>query len=62
MGVVDSESKAKKYRWLEYNTYDKNNNENNNEINNENNNEVNNGFLVPLNIDKCANLEKELSK
>ena len=62
MGVVDSESKAKKYRWLEYNTYNKNNNENNNGINNENNNEVNNGYLVPLNIDKCANLEKELSK
>ena len=50
MGVVESESGDKKYRWTEYKTCNKDNNENNN------------GYLEPLTIDKCAILEKELSE
>ena len=62
MGNNQSEENKKPFRWFEYKSYninDDNNNENN--LSYYNNLITNQGYLIPLSIEQCANLEKQLN-
>ena len=57
MGNKSHEQNTKLYRWFEYKSY----NMNNSKSNNHPNSLQNKGYLVPLSLERCANLEKQLN-
>ena len=60
MGNNNAEENKKPYRWFEYKSYNEDGENNNNESYN-NNLIQNKGYLIPLSIEQCANLEKQLN-
>ena len=61
MGNKSPEQNKKPFRWFEYKSYNNDNNDNNNNQTYYNDLIRNKGYLIPLSIDQCANLEKQLN-
>ena len=61
MGNKSPEQNKKPFRWFEYKSYDNDNNDTNSNQSYYNNLIQNKGYLIPLSIDQCANLEKQLN-
>ena len=61
MGNNQSEINKKPYRWFEFKPYKIENNSNDPDQSYYNSLIINRGYLIPLAIDQCANLEKQLN-
>ena len=61
MGNNQSEINKKPYRWFEFKPYKIENNSNDPDQSYYNSLIINRGYIIPLAIDQCANLEKQLN-
>ena len=61
MGNNQSEINKKPYRWFEFKPYKIENNSNDPDQSYYNSLIINRGYIIPLSIDQCANLEKQLN-
>ena len=61
MGNNQTEINKKPYRWFEFKPYKLNKDSNNPDQSYYNSIIINKGYLIPLSIDQCANLEKQLN-
>jgi hypothetical protein len=61
MGNNQSEINKKPYRWFEFKPYKLNKDEDDPDQTYYNSLIINKGYLIPLSIDQCANLEKQLN-
>ena len=61
MGNNHPEQNKKPFRWFEYISYNTDDKDTNNNQSYYNNLVQNKGYLIPLSLDQCANLEKQLN-
>ena len=66
MGTSQQNENKKPFRWFEYKPYTQNSNINNNDNRESMQSYIysltqNKGYLLPLSIEQCANLEKQLN-